>query len=79
MANNRMFLQYRPTGELVYLGKRMNEGWYDVPERLSESIVKLFERAEASAGNLDDFVLALEQPCNEFQAESPDTMDGLIY
>lgn len=31
MANNRMILVYRPTGQAVYLGKRLGDGWYDVP------------------------------------------------
>ena len=64
MANNRMFLVYRPTGDAVYLGKRMGWGWYGTPEDVAERIAELFERAEKAAGegdfSQDDFAIALE-------------------
>ena len=43
MANKRMFLVHGPTGQAVYLGKRMFRGWSDVPEDLSERLMRLFE------------------------------------
>ena len=71
MANNRMFLVYRPTGDAVFLGKRMGWGWYGTPEDVAESIAVLFERAEeyaeAASGEFsqDDFAIALESGENQ--------------
>lgn len=60
-----MFLVYRPTGDAVYLGKRMGFGWYGTPEDLADRVVKLFEKAEKAAGegdfSQDDFAIALEK------------------
>ena len=78
MANNRMYLQYRPTGELVYLGKRMSDGWYDVPTDLTQKLQLLFDHAEASKCELDDFILSLEHPGNDKQVESPDELHLLL-
>lgn len=65
MANNRMFLVYRPTGYAVPLGKRMGFGWYDAPEDLSEMMMDLFKHAEDAAIELDasqdDFVICAEE------------------
>ena len=66
MANNRMFLVYRPTGDCVFLGKRMAEGWYATPEDVATRLIALFEKAEAAAFmsgsfSLDDFALAMER------------------
>ena len=65
MAHNRMFLVYRPTGDAVYLGKRMGWGWYGTPEDVAERIAGLFEKAKQAAGeggfSQDDFAVALEQ------------------
>lgn len=44
MANNRMFLTYRPTGESVCIGSRMGYGWSAARE-LTEKIYTLFERS----------------------------------
>jgi len=64
MANNRMFLVYRPTGDAVYLGKRMGWGWYGTPDDVAHHIAELFEKAEKDAGesdfSQDDFAIALE-------------------
>ena len=64
MANNRMFLVYRPTGDAVFLGKRLGRGWYGTREDLAERIAELFHRAESAAAegalSQDDFGIALE-------------------
>lgn len=64
MANNRMFLVYRPTGDAVMLGSRLGFGWEGTPEDLSERIVALFEKsaksAEAGGFSQDDFAIAME-------------------
>ena len=64
MANNRMFLVYRPTGDAVYLGKRMAIGWYDTPKNVAQKIMELFEKAEQAVLCKeflpDDFAIALE-------------------
>jgi len=73
MANNRMFLVYRPTGDAVYLGKRMGWGWYGTPEDVAQRIAALFEKAEEAAGggfSQDDFALALEACENQPHAIS---------
>lgn len=68
MANNRLWLVYRPSGKAVFLGKRMSEGWYHVPndvkERIEALFAHVFERPDASQ---DDFMLAME----ECEAETP--------
>jgi len=64
MANNRMFLVYRPTGDAVFLGKRMSWGWYGTPNDIVERIALLFEKAAEAAAkdgfSQDDFAVALE-------------------
>ena len=63
MANNRMYLVYRPTGDCVYLGKRMGWGWYDTPDDVADRIRKLFEKVEAikrDTCSQDDFAIALQ-------------------
>lgn len=63
MANNRMYLVFRPTGDAVLLGKRLGWGWYGVPSDVSERIASLFEAAEGASGkevSQDDFAIALE-------------------
>ena len=71
MANNRMFLVYRPTGDAVFIGKRMGFGWYNSNvEKVGEQILELYERAENAALSnhdisQDDFGIAMES--GEFQ------------
>lgn len=66
MANNRMFLVYRPTGDCVLLGKRLATGWYTPSEdvkSISEKLTELFQKAEkeCSEGKAqDDFCVAME-------------------
>lgn len=63
MANNRIFLCYRPTGRAIMLGKRMLGGYYHVP---TEKDFELFfdacekdwiENDDSTERDLDDFVL----------------------
>lgn len=69
MANNRMFLVYRPTGEAVLLGKRSTLGWHVKADGLEAKLTKLFESAVKAAidGNFsqDDFAIAMEQGKNQ--------------
>jgi len=71
MANNRMFLVYRPTGRAIHLGKRMGFGWYkDLPDHVPPLIEALFNHAEEAAlehgYDQDDFVLAMEHSNSEY-------------
>lgn len=67
MADSRMFLVYRPTGDAVYLGKRMAWGWYGVPDDVAERINELFAKAEQAACDFsqDDFAIAMESVKNQ--------------
>jgi hypothetical protein len=61
MANNRIYLVFRPTKEAVYLGKRMDSGYYNVPDDIQERLQQLFEHAEGALTlKQDDFCVALE-------------------
>lgn len=63
MANNRMYLVHRPTGLAVFLGKRMEYGWYDgenIPvQKLFDALGKL-----DYADNQDDFAIYMESAVN---------------
>lgn len=65
MANNRLWLVHRPSGQSVYLGKRMAVGWHDAPADLAQRVAAFFEKC--SPGDQDDFALAIEDaegaPC----------------
>lgn len=68
MANNRVWLVHRPTGEAICLGKRMAYGWYNQTEMLGTKLAGFFARCEESQSrDQDDFVLAMEDasgaPC----------------
>lgn len=69
MANNRMYLVYRPSGRAIYLGKNMGMGWYDVPDNLVERMRELFDKAYDDAldgeHSLDDFCVAMENSDGE--------------
>lgn len=63
MANNRMFLVHRPSGNRVYLGKRMAVGWYDAPPDLGQKIAEMFNVVEHLApdgAGQDDFVIEMD-------------------
>lgn len=75
MANNRMLLVYEPTGDAVYLGKRMGYGWYDVPADIKESIEALFKKAEKYNEDQDAFILILE---TDPRCEGYKSKDGKI-
>lgn len=65
MANNRMYLMHRPSQKAVFLGKRLGEGWYDVPDDIKQRIETLFSEVDSMQGESiapiqDDFCVALE-------------------
>lgn len=62
MANNRMWLAHRPTGEAVYLGKRMGYGWYDATADLGARVEAFYQRCGAAGAHdsQDDFILVME-------------------
>jgi hypothetical protein len=62
-----MYLLHRPSGNHLYLGKRMGtssikpeqNGWYDAPER--SMIEDFYEKStDHFADHIDDFVLCME-------------------
>jgi len=71
MANNRMFLEYTPTGERFYLGKRMGSGWYHGFNDIGhKKLNAFFDRCEdwAFANDpslMDNFRLTMEGDINE--------------
>ena len=71
-----MFLTYRPTGDSVFLGKRMAYGWYGVPENLPELILKLFNKSERDGIGFsqDDFCISMESGENQ-----PFVLDDFQY
>lgn len=60
MANNRMYLVFMPTKDAVYLGKRMGWGWYGSPPDLSSHMQELYDIAEQTDANQDDFKVVFE-------------------
>ena len=47
MANNRMWLIYKPTGHAVCLAKRMAQGWYIIqPETLGAAIERFLDAVD---------------------------------
>jgi hypothetical protein len=66
MANNRMYLIHRPSGTVLYLGKRLAFGWHGPIAEVNE-FFDATERAEDTQLTQDDFVLAMEDcegaPC----------------
>lgn len=63
MANNRMYLWHKPSGYAVYLGKRMLDGWYDVPSNLPNRLQALYSLVQDHKNNNDDFTIAMEDAC----------------
>lgn len=76
MANNRLWLVHRPTGESVFLGKRMGVGWYGAHNDLGSRINEFFSTCEdkGDANNQDDFVLAIEDA-----SDAPNATDEWVY
>ena len=63
MANNRMWLVHKPSGERVLIGKRMAIGWYHTAsnEKLGAMIKVFLERCELFRfEEQDSFTLELE-------------------
>lgn len=88
MANNRMYLVYRPTGDAVFLGKRMGWGWYNTPDDLAERVVNLFKKIEECVPDgcsQDDFAIALEDGENhshvidDWNYSQNENIPGLTY
>jgi len=61
MANNRLWLVHEPSGESIYLGKRMGYGWYGAPDSLGEQLNQWFDSLQAK-GEQDCFRVGLEDP-----------------
>lgn len=61
MANNRMYLMHRPSGLYIYLGKRLANGWFDIPDNLGFKIEQLHRNIwEEGYYTTDDFCIGLE-------------------
>ena len=61
MANNRMYLVHRPTGQSLMVGKRMLEQWYTTPSFHSNSLNDFFGSVyHENEGGMDDFFLTME-------------------
>jgi hypothetical protein len=69
MADNRIWLVYRPTGDAICLGKRFDESWYYGNPNSTELLRKLdrfFDRAyishmeDVTTNEKDDFCLCAE-------------------
>lgn len=61
MANNRLWLVHKSTGERVMLGKRMVQGWY-VREGvdMTKQLDNFFAKTEQEYAAQDDFELEFE-------------------
>jgi hypothetical protein len=73
VANNRMYLCFRPTGHVCFLGKRMGWGWYTASQfNLNEKLQEFFEfiegRVPADASQ-DDFCIVQEEDTAWTRAE----------
>jgi hypothetical protein len=62
MANNRMWLVHRPTGEAFCLAKRMGHGWYrtTIEDYTLRSWFEDLASNDVTVSNQDDFVLAMD-------------------
>ena len=72
MANNRIYIRFNPTGELVYLGKNMALEWYDAP---FEKLNLFFDHV----GITDDFSLVMEDASNSTDCKQEDFKNDRIY
>ncbi len=62
MANNRMWLCFKPSGRAVCLGKRMGWGWYNAPHKeFMDAFLAKCEDDACEHGSQDDFVLCFEE------------------
>jgi hypothetical protein len=65
-----MYIVFKPTGDKVYLGKRMGYGWYNVPEDIHEQLSNLFHLAEESCfDEQDNFCIGMEYPFDKNMVE----------
>jgi hypothetical protein len=63
VANNRLILVHRPTGQSVYLAKRMGHGWYvgNAPAaELGDRLNAFFDECQEPFEGQDDFMLVME-------------------
>lgn len=63
MANNRIYLCYRPTGRVICIGKRFGWGWHPPYEEMSKELDIFYRACEEDAlggSNQDDFCLLME-------------------
>jgi len=67
VANNRLFLAYRPTGQAILLAKRMAFGWcLAYPETVAEDLGMFFSALGFPEGaSQDDFCLCMESAENQ--------------
>ncbi len=61
MANMRMFLRHNPSGDYIFLGKRMEGGWYGVPNETATNRYLLFKHAGEDNRGQDDFSLVFDE------------------
>ncbi len=72
MANNRIFLCYRPSGRIIMLGKRLIGGYYQSPgkkdfERFFDGCeMDYIEKKCNKEDDMDDFIL-LDEMKDDFQ------------
>jgi len=59
VANNRLWLVHRPTGEKISLGKRLSGGWYTNTE--NNDLNEFYDRCYTGIfKGKDDFALVIE-------------------
>lgn len=60
MANNRMWLHHKPTGNAICLGKRMGDGWYHTGG--NQTLNEFYESCHQDLDGIgtDDFILLME-------------------
>ncbi len=78
MADNRAWLIHRPSGKFVFLGKRLGDEWYGAPAHVGAQLEQFLVGVSACGGNVDDFVLGLEDvqrapACVEIDYSAPGT------
>lgn len=74
MADNRLWLIYKPTGVGLLIGKRLGEGWYCKGDDMSDALQEFYAHAlddYPESGDQDDFVLwRQDQPGWKYTTET---------